>query len=134
MTRITFKKLDEILRGKLSLTIQYAREVAEERGFGKGYCWGKDRISRMVGWESCYRSDGRPERERIREILEGTEAYDAAIERLEAECIKGNERHLDDLDSEQEPRLIPLLEFIQQSGLPAEEQERTEIYAEILSL
>ena len=133
MKRLTFEKVDGLLHGKLSLTIQYARELAEERGLGKGYGWGKDRISRMVGWESCYRSDGSTERERIREILESSDAYDAAIGQLEAECIKGNERHLGDLDNENEMRLIPLQEFIQQPALSPEERERMDIYAEILS-
>ncbi|MBQ9565657.1 MAG: hypothetical protein IJU98_08735 [Synergistaceae bacterium] len=133
MKRQTFEKVDGLLHSKLSLTIQYARELAEERGFGKGYGWGKDRISRMVGWESCYRSDGSPERERIREILESSDAYDAAIGQLEAECIKGNERHFEDLDRENEMCLIPLQEFIQQSALSPEERERMDIYAEILS-
>ena len=102
MTELTFEKLDKMLHGKLSLTIQYAREVAEERGFGKGYCWGKDRILGMVGWESDYCAGSDPKKAKIKKVLKSSEAYYAVIKQLEAECIKGNERHLEALEREEE--------------------------------
>ena len=131
MTELTFEKLDKMLHGKLSLTIQYARELAEERGFGKGYGWGKDRISRMVGWESCYRADGSPKSERLRDLLKTSRAYYATIKQLEAECIEGNERHLEDLD--REAGLSPVsTECLMQEKM-RNEREKRRIYAEILS-
>ena len=102
MRKLTFAKIDGLLDGKLSLTIQYAREVAEERGFGKGYGWGKDRILGMVGWESCYCAGSDPKKAKIKKVLKSSEAYYAVIKQLEAECIEGNERHLEALEREEE--------------------------------
>ena len=99
-TKVTFKKLDEILHGELSSVIRCARAVAEAQGFGRGYAYGKDRILGMVGWECHYQTDGSPEQAGIRKLLKSSEAYYAAIKKLEAECIRGNERHLDDLERE----------------------------------
>lgn len=102
MEKLTFEKIDGLLHGKLSLTIQGAREVAEAQGFGRGYAWGKDRILGMVGWESQYCARGDPEKAKIKKLLKSSEAYYAVIKKLEAECIKGNERHLEDLEREEE--------------------------------
>ena len=102
MRKLTFAKIDELLGGKLSLTIQSAREVAEAQGFGRGYAWGKDRILGMVGWESDYCAGGDSEKAKIKKTLKSSEAYYAVIKQLEAECIKGNERHLEALEREEE--------------------------------
>ena len=102
MEKLTFRAIDGLLGGKLSLTIQGAREIAEEKGFGRGYAWGKDRILGMVGWESDYCAGGDSEKAKIKKTLKSSEAYYAVIKQLEAECIKGNERHLEALEREEE--------------------------------
>ena len=131
MENLIFEKIDRMIHGKLSLTIQYARETAEAQGFGEGYCWGKERISRIVGWESCYRGDGSPERARVRDLLKSSAAYDAAIKRLEAECIKGDERRLENL--ELGTGFSPITEEFLRRETDRNEWEKRGIYAEILA-
>ena len=79
--KLTFKNIDKKLGGVLTHILRDAESFAADGGFSDGYGFGKDKISRLVGW---YASDEFPE-------LKTVEAYDVVLEVLAEACWRGDD-------------------------------------------
>lgn len=124
---VEFEYLDKVFQGKLTLIVQLARELAEVKGYEFGYHFGKEWLAKFVGYESCYRAHGDPERTKIKAIVKTADAYDVALRELVVACQIGEAWRL-----KPSGQWIRAVSEFMQGGRAQREQERNALYARVI--